>query len=90
MSVPSPTQPATQVLAMLRRGQSARIAAVDAADGLPRRVAMLGLRRGVQLQVVLGPDARGAVVRVGAARIALGRDIVERIAVTPLSDVQAR
>ncbi len=85
-----PTQPTIRALAALRRGQRARIAAVDSAGGLPQRVAMLGLRRGVELHVVLGPDARGAVVRVGAARIALGRDIVERIAVTALSDAEPR
>ncbi len=75
-SLPLPLLP----LAALRRGQCARIAAISA--DAARRVAMLGLRRGVELSVLHGPDARGAVVRVGTARIALGRELVDAVAVT--------
>ena len=67
-------------LAALRRGQTARIASISVSAA--PRMAMLGLRRGVELSVVLGADARGAVVAVGAARIALGRELVDSVEVT--------
>jgi|MLJW01.1.fsa_nt_gi ferrous iron transport protein A len=67
-------------LAALRRGESARIASLTTPAA--QRLAMLGLRRGVELSVVHGPDARGAVLRVGTARIALGRELVDGVEVT--------
>ena len=44
-----------------------------------QRMLMLGIRRGTALRLLLGPGARGAVVGVGGARIALGRDVIEHI-----------
>ena len=67
-------------LAALRRGETARIASLTPAAA--QRLAMLGLRRGVELSVLHGPDARGAVLRVGSARIALGRELVDGVTVT--------
>ena len=75
-SIPHPPVPLTA----LRRGQYARIVAIGA--DVAQRVAMLGLRRGVELSVLHGPDARGAVIRIGTARIALGRELVDAVAVT--------
>ena len=75
-----PPPPLTVPLAALRRGQSARIASIAAPAA--QRVAMLGLRRGVEFSIVHGPDARGAVIAIGAARIALGRELVDGVEVT--------
>jgi ferrous iron transport protein A len=78
------TEPESTTLSKLGSGRSARVTAIDGSAGLPQRMAMLGIRRGVDLCVVHGPGARGAVVRVGTARIALGREIIDHIRVSPL------
>lgn len=46
-----------------------------------QRVRMMGIRPGVQVRVVHGPDRRGAVLEVGGARIALGHAVLPTIVV---------
>lgn len=55
---------------------------------LSHRLLMLGIRKGTELALLRGPNIRGAVVQVGRARLALGRDVIENISVTPLLSVQ--
>lgn len=60
-----------------------RLVAV-AEPGLPsdaRRLALLGLRPGAELTVLHPPGPRGAVLGVGTARIALGRELVRQLQV---------
>ncbi|WP_298294562.1 FeoA domain-containing protein [Thiomonas sp.] len=71
-------------LAQLAHGQCAKVVDVDGGRALAQRMVMLGIRRGVALCVVHGPGARGAVVQVGGARIALGRGVTDKIRVAPL------
>ena len=66
------------------RQSESTVVSIDPMPGLAQRLAMLGIRRGTVLTVLHGPDARGAVVGVGTARIALGRDIVASIRVRPV------
>lgn len=80
---PQPDAPADPALVDMSNGTSSVVVRVDPIPGLPQRMAMLGIRRGTTLRVLHGPDARGAVVGVGTARIALGRDIIASIRVRP-------
>ncbi|MDA8439452.1 MAG: FeoA family protein [Propionibacterium sp.] len=55
---------------------------VRRADGSPefrRRLAALGVRRGARVHVVHRTTGGGRIVSVAGARIALGRDVLERI-----------
>ncbi len=57
---------------------------VRRADGAPefrRRLAALGLRRGARIHVVHRTIGGGRIVSVAGARIALGRDVLERLQV---------
>ena len=69
-------------------GSTATVVAVDGGRAMTQRMLMLGIRRGTQLYVLHGPGSRGAVVRVGGARIALGRGVTERIRVQLTQSVQ--
>ncbi|MCE1163243.1 MAG: ferrous iron transport protein A [Thiomonas sp.] len=70
-------------LAQLTPGQCAEVVEVDGGRAMTQRMLMLGIRRGTGLCVVQGPSKRGVVVRVGGARIALGRGVTEQIRVQP-------
>ena len=70
-------------LAHLTPGQCAEVVEVDGGRAMTQRMLMLGIRRGTGLCVVQGPSKRGVVVRVGGARIALGRGVTEQIRVQP-------
>lgn len=79
-------QTATATLHRLRRGQSAIILAVDREDpDLVRYLATLGLvpRAKVEVEEV-APFGGPLLVRVGASRYALGRDVASRIVVRTL------
>ncbi|MGE0072858.1 MAG: ferrous iron transport protein A [Thiomonas sp.] len=71
-------------LAQLTHGQCAEVVDFDGGQVMAQRMVMLGIRRGVALCVVHGPGARGAVVQVGGARIALGRGVIDKIRVALL------
>lgn len=68
-------------LSAVARGAVAVVQEVGGGRAMMQRMLMLGIRRGVPLRLLHGPGARGAVVGVGGARIALGRDVVELIRV---------
>ncbi len=72
---------ATLALCAVPPGACVLVQEVGGGRAMMQRMLMLGIRRGVQLRLLHGPGARGAVVGVGGARIALGRDIVEHIRV---------
>jgi ferrous iron transport protein A len=71
-------------LAQLPHGRCAKVVEIDGGRQMVQRMVMLGIRRGVPLCVVHGPGARGAVVQVGGARIALGRGVTDKIRVAPI------
>jgi ferrous iron transport protein A len=82
LTAPTPaTQPETAVTG-LRRGQKARISRISGGLVMTQRMAMLGIRPGVDILAVHGPGKRGAVLQVGGARIALGTEIIENIVVS--------
>lgn len=70
-------------LSTLPPGSRGVVESVAPQGGLPARLAMLGIRRGVAVDLVQGPDARGAVLRVGGARIALGREVLDHLRLRP-------
>ncbi|WP_449369543.1 FeoA family protein [Thiomonas sp.] len=72
-------------LAQLPNGQCGQVVEFDGGRAMIQRMVMLGIRRGVPLCVVHGPGARGTVVQVGGARIALGRGVTDKIRVAPLA-----
>lgn len=76
----APCSPAMP-LSAVARGAVAVVQEVGGGRAMMQRMLMLGIRRGVPLRLLHGPGARGAVVGVGGARIALGRDVVELIRV---------
>lgn len=75
--------PAVVFLCHLPSGRCATVVDVAGGRAMTQRMLMLGIRRGTALCVVHGPGKRGAVVRVGGARIALGRSVIEQIRVQP-------
>ena len=68
-------------LSALAPGGCAVVHEVCGGRPMVQRMLMLGIRRGTALRLLHGPGARGAVVGVGGARIALGRDVIEHIRV---------
>ncbi len=69
-------------LADLKPGESAYIGRIAGGRMVTQRLAMLGIRPGVLVNLLHGPGTRGAVLRVGGARVALGRGVIEKILVT--------
>ena len=70
-------------VASLMPGDQAEIAYVAGGRMMMQRLAMLGIRTGVKIQLLHGPGRRGAVLRVGGTRVALGRGVIEHIMVIP-------
>ena len=77
----------TKVLSLsaLATGQSAQVSRVTGGRFVVQRLAMLGIRPGVLVTLLHGPGRRGAVLRVGGARVALGHGVIESIQVVPQS-----
>jgi ferrous iron transport protein A len=72
-------------LASVAPGDSAQVSRIEGGRAVTQRLAMLGIRPGVVVNLLHGPGRRGAVLRVGGARVALGRGVIERITVVPYS-----
>lgn len=72
-----------QSIASLMPGDCAEISYLAGGRMMTQRLAMLGIRPGVKVCVLHGPGRRGAVLRVGGARVALGRGVIENIMVIP-------
>lgn len=70
-------------LSSLKPGVRALVKGIDGGRFMVQRMGMLGIRRGVEVRIVHGPGLRGAVVQVGAARIALGRALIDCVRVEP-------
>ncbi len=70
-------------LAMLPVGRRARIVEIHGGRELVRKLLALGLRIGSEIRVE-HHRGRGLVVSAGAARVALGGGIVEKVMVVPL------
>jgi len=73
--------PDATALSSLRRGERARVARIEGSASLTQRLRMFGIRPGIDVVVLHGPNGRGAVLQVGGGRVALGRTVVERIMV---------
>lgn len=73
-------------LATLPVGSRARIVEIYGGRDLVRKLLALGLRIGSEIQVE-HHRGRGLVVSAGAARVALGGGIVEKLIVVPLGVV---
>jgi ferrous iron transport protein A len=73
-------------LAMLPAGSRARIVEIHGGRELVRKLLALGLRIGSEIRVE-HHRGRGLVVSAGAARVALGGGIVEKVMVVPLDTV---
>lgn len=68
-------------LATLKSGDCAQIGYVAGGRAMIQRMAMLGIRPGVHVCILHGPGRRGAVLKVGGARVALGRGVIEQISI---------
>jgi ferrous iron transport protein A len=79
-----------QSIAGLRPGDYAEISYVAGGRMMTQRLAMLGIRPGVTICLLHGPGRRGAVLRVGGSRVALGRGVIEFIMVKPQMRTQLR
>ncbi|ESQ15925.1 MAG: ferrous iron transport protein A [Thiohalocapsa sp. PB-PSB1] len=75
-------------LSVLPVGARARIVQIHGGRGLVRKLLALGLRIGSEVRLE-HHRGRGLVVSSGAARVALGGGIVEKLFVQPLVDVDA-
>ncbi|HKI58572.1 MAG TPA: FeoA family protein [Trueperaceae bacterium] len=76
--------PGDASIADLERGATARVTRIAGSRSVSQRMRMLGIRPGVDVRVLHGPDRRGAVLGVGGARIALGRAVLSTVRVAPL------
>jgi len=63
-------------------GQHVRIERIDGDHALLHRLLGLGLRRGIEVEVVQ-VRGRGVVIASGGTRIALGTGVAERLLVIP-------
>lgn len=72
-----------QSVAGLAQGDCAEVGFVGGGKAMTQRLAMLGIRPGVNICVLHGPGRRGAVLRIGGTRVALGRGVIEMIMVNP-------
>ena len=70
-------------LVLLSVGQRARIAEIRAGRELTRRLLSLGLRVGMELDV-LQRRGRGVVVASSGSRVALGAGVAEKLLMIPL------
>ncbi|HKI57042.1 MAG TPA: FeoA family protein [Trueperaceae bacterium] len=77
------TTPERTPLAALHHGDLARVTHVEGGRAVSRRMRMVGIRPGVDVRILHGPDRKGAVIGVGTARIALGRAVLDIIHVAP-------
>ena len=66
----------------LSLGTTAHICQLHGDRRMIQRMNMLGIRRGSAITIVHGPGKRGAVLKVGGARIALGPEVIKQIEVT--------
>ncbi|MFM2484214.1 FeoA family protein [Celerinatantimonas yamalensis] len=73
-------------VSQLQLGHQATIIQIHGSSRDIQRMNMLGLRKGISLTVVHGPGRRGAVVKVGGARIALSQEIIDQIEVSTTAD----
>ncbi len=64
---------------------SARIIRITGDRAMQQRLQMLGIRPGVALHIVHGPNKRGVVIQINGARFAIGNSMVQKIWVTELS-----
>ena len=83
MHEPRDTTSDTMTLSALATGQSAQVSHVSGGRMMVQRLAMLGIRRGVMVTLLHGPGRRGAVLRVGGTRVALGHGVIDSISVVP-------
>jgi len=74
---------ATQ-LSLVPSGSRVRLVSHDCGRGLAARLEAMGLRPGVELEVIKTASWGPAVIALGACRLALGKGIISRITVAPV------
>ena len=72
-------------LSSLTLNENAQVSHILGGRALIQRLTMLGIRPGATICLLHGPGRRGAVLRVGGTRVALGHGVIDSIMVTPLS-----
>jgi len=72
----------TMPLAMARPGELVTVTGVRAGGGLQRRLADMGLTPGVQIRVINSQMPGPVLIDLRGSRVALGRGIAQKIAVT--------
>lgn len=78
----SPVIPPTLPLTMASAGQPLKLVAIHAGHKLTRRLAEMGLTRGVTLEIIQA-DGGPLLISVRGSRIALGRGIAHKLHVAP-------
>jgi len=68
-------------LAMVKPGETVQVTEVRAGGGLQRRLADLGLTRGVRIKVINSQRPGPVLINLRGARVALGRGVAQKIAV---------
>lgn len=77
----SVASPELHELGRLRPKARGHVRAIKGDKFVTRRLAMLGVRPGVPVQLVHGPGLHGVVVMAGGARVALGHGVIEHVLV---------
>jgi len=75
----------TTSLLTLKNGHSARISSIDGGKQLVRRMLALGLRVGVEVNMI-NHRGRSVVIQNAGTRVALGHGVAEKLLVEPLED----
>lgn len=80
--------PRSEPVSALPEGTHARIASLDLAPRLARRLLALGLRPGIRVQI-FQRRGHGFVLAVGPTRVAIGTDLASRLWVVRETDLDA-
>lgn len=68
-------------LDQLSNAHSAQITQITGDLALRQRLKMLGIRPGVTLKIVHGPNKRGVVIQIQGGRFAIGKSLAQEILV---------
>lgn len=71
-------------LTMLRPGESAHVSHIAGSHGASRKLTAMGIAPGVEVSI-LNTQSGPLLVRVGGARVALGRGMAHRVMVSAAS-----
>ncbi|PKY10672.1 hypothetical protein B1757_08830 [Acidithiobacillus marinus] len=84
--MPTPASPTSSCrLDQLSSAHPAQITQITGDRAQQQRLKMLGIRPGVALKIVHGPNKRGVVVQIQGGRFAIGKSLAQEIIVKEIT-----